>query len=104
MQIGKSSKSPRSCPPERTSSRWRRPSPNRGSSRRMRPREGGRPGCAGAGGRGLARLSQLAHGRDRLTGWWYTGYAWVPGGTEANCHAMVTPLELTWVRAGSYRP
>jgi hypothetical protein len=24
---------------------------------------------------------------DRLTGWWYTGYAWVPGGSEASCYA-----------------
>jgi hypothetical protein len=24
---------------------------------------------------------------DRLTGWWHTGYAWAPGGTEASCYA-----------------
>jgi hypothetical protein len=31
---------------------------------------------------------------DRLTGWWYTGYAWVPGGSEATCDAK------RWTRRG----
>ena len=31
---------------------------------------------------------------DRLTGWWCTGYAWVPGGSEASCSAK------RWTRRG----
>jgi hypothetical protein len=31
---------------------------------------------------------------DRLTGWWYTGYAWAPEVSEASCHAK------RWTRRG----
>jgi hypothetical protein len=31
---------------------------------------------------------------DRLTGWWYTGYAWAPEGAEASCCAK------RWTRRG----
>jgi hypothetical protein len=31
---------------------------------------------------------------DRLTGWWYTGYVWAPGGSEASCYAK------RWTRRG----